>query len=47
MATMAIGIGAALCGGGALAHFVDPSARKEQILAFGGLCFLVTGVFLG
>ena len=47
MALTAIGIGAALCGGGALAHVLDSSARKEQLLAFGGLCFLVIGAMLG
>lgn len=47
MALAAIGIGAAFCGGGVVAHFVDPSARKEQFLALGGLCFLMVGALLG
>ncbi|GJE25486.1 hypothetical protein [Methylobacterium organophilum] len=46
MGAMAIGLGAALCGGGALAHFYDRTQRKEGVLALGGFCFLLAGLFL-
>lgn len=45
MGILAIGVGAALCGGGAVAHFHDKARRNETLLALGGFCFLLVGLF--
>jgi len=46
MGVLAIGLGGALCVGGALAHFYDPTRRREGTLALTGFCCLVVGLFL-
>ena len=46
MHIIAIGLGALCCVGGALAHFTDPSQRKEGALGLAGFGFLLTGMFL-
>ena len=46
MGVMVIGLGTALCGGGALAHFYDTTKRNEGLLSLAGFCCLMVGVFL-
>ncbi|WP_336485797.1 hypothetical protein [Methylobacterium nigriterrae] len=46
MGAIAIGIGAACCAGGAVAHFLDQTHRKEGAFGFAGFCFLLAGLFL-
>ena len=46
MQFITIGMGALCCAGGAVAHFTDPSQRKEGALGLAGFGFLLTGMFL-
>ncbi|WP_375465962.1 hypothetical protein [uncultured Methylobacterium sp.] len=46
MHMVAIGMGALCCACGAVAHFTDPSQRKEGALGLAGFGFLLTGMFL-
>lgn len=46
MGILAIGVGAALCGSGAVAHFHDRARRNETLLALAGFCFLLAGLFV-
>ncbi|WP_191970808.1 hypothetical protein [Methylobacterium soli] len=46
MGTVAIGVGAACCAGGAIAHFLDRTRRKEGAFGLAGFCFLLAGMFL-
>lgn len=41
MGVLAISVGAALCGGGAVAHFRERTRQNETLLALGGFCFLL------
>ncbi|MCJ2075594.1 hypothetical protein MKK68_07985 [Methylobacterium sp. E-016] len=46
MHIITIGLGALCCAGGAVAHFIDPSQRKEGVFGLAGFGFLLTGMFL-
>lgn len=46
MGVLAIGVGAALCGSGAVAHFRDKTQRNETLLVLGGFCFLLASLFV-
>ncbi|WP_187274945.1 MULTISPECIES: hypothetical protein [unclassified Methylobacterium] len=46
MHIITIGLGALCCAGGAIAHFIDPSQRKEGVFGLAGFGFLLTGMFL-
>ncbi len=43
---VAIGLGALCCAGGAVAHFIDTTHRREGALGLAGLGFLLAGLFL-
>ncbi|GEP09523.1 hypothetical protein MMMDOFMJ_3596 [Methylobacterium gnaphalii] len=46
MGAVTVGIGAMLCGSGAVAHFSKKRQHKETLLALGGFCFLLVGLFV-
>lgn len=46
MSTMILGVGAALCGGGAMSHFQAKPGQKELLFVLGGFCCLLAALFL-
>ncbi|GLS46062.1 hypothetical protein [Methylobacterium brachythecii] len=46
MGVVTIGLGAMLCGSGAVAHFANKKHHNETLLALGGFCFLLAGLFV-
>ena len=46
MGMMVLGLGAALCGGGAAAHFSEKWRRSETGLALGGFCLMLAALFM-
>ncbi len=46
MTSLTIGLGAACCAAGAIAHFRDHTHRREGLFGLAGFALLLAGMFL-